>query len=151
MPENFSWIIKDKLAGMERPGLVYRFEEDIEYLKRMRIDIIINLEEHSRNYDHFETKHIPIGNSKVPRQEDFLEFTDFVHSKLRLGNRVVVHCHAGMGRTNLMIASYIIYISRMEPEGALEYVMERRPLFSVNEEQIQALQIYYNRFIKELK
>ena len=151
MPENFSWIIKDKLAGMERPGLVYRFEEDIEYLKRMRIGIIINLEEHSRNYDDFESKHIPIGNFNAPKQEDFLEFIDFVHSKLRLGNRVVVHCHAGMGRTNLMIASYIIYISRMEPERALEYVMERRPLFSVNEEQIQALQIYYNRFIKELK
>jgi len=151
MPENFSWIIKDKLAGMERPGLVYRFEEDIDYLKGMRIDIIVNLEEHSRNYDDFESKHIPIGNFNAPKQEDFLEFIDFVHSKLRLGNRVVVHCHAGMGRTNLMIASYIIYISRMEPERALEYVMERRPLFSVNEEQIQALQIYYNRFIKELK
>jgi len=151
MPENFSWIIKDKLAGMERPGLVYRFEEDIDYLKGMRIDIIVNLEEHSRNYDDFESKHIPIGNFNAPKQEDFLEFIDFVHSKLRLGNRVVVHCHAGMGRTNLMIASYIIYISRMEPERALEYVMERRPLFSVNEEQIQALQIYYNRFINELK
>ena len=47
MPERFSWIIPGKLAGMERPGLASRLEDDLKFLKDAGIDTIVNLEEHS--------------------------------------------------------------------------------------------------------
>jgi atypical dual specificity phosphatase len=141
MPERFSWIIPWKLAGMERPGLYSVLEDDLRFLKDSGIDIIVNLEEHFIDYDGFEVKHIPIKDFKAPIPTDFDEFVKFAHSNINDGKRIVVHCHAGMGRTNLMLASYLVYLG-MEPDKALGLVREKRPYQSINEEQEEALREY---------
>lgn len=141
MPERFSWIITGKLAGMERPGLVSVLEEDLKFLKDTGIDIIVNLEEHMRNWDGFEVKHIPINDFKAPKLADIGEFVKFIDSKIQEGKRIVVHCYAGMGRTNIMLASYLVYLG-MEPDKALDIVKEKRPYQSINEEQEEALREY---------
>jgi protein-tyrosine phosphatase len=46
-----------------------------------------------------------------------------------------------MGRTNLMLASYLVYRG-MEPDKALDLVKEKRPCHAVNEEQEEALREY---------
>ena len=46
-----------------------------------------------------------------------------------------------MGRTNLMLASYFVYLG-MEPDKALHLVKEKRPYQSINEEQEEALREY---------
>jgi atypical dual specificity phosphatase len=142
MPERFSWIIPGKLAGMERPGLTRKLEEDLEFLKSIGIDVIINLEEDFWDYRGFELKHIPIGDFRAPKLEDFEEFVKFVDDKIKEGKRIVVHCYAGMGRTNLMIAGYLVYLG-MDPDEALKLVRERRPCYLVNEEQEEALREYF--------
>src|SRR3989304_179988 len=123
MPERFSWIITGKLAGVERPGLVSV------------------LEEHLRNWDGFEVKHIPINDFKAPKLADIGEFVKFIDSKIQEGKRIVVHCYAGMGRTNIMLASYLVYLG-MKPDKALDIVKEKRPDQSINEEQEEALREY---------
>jgi atypical dual specificity phosphatase len=142
MPERFSWITPGKLAGMERPGSISGLKEDLEFLKDSRIDVIVNLEEHFINYDGFEVKHIPINNFKAPKLIDIEEFVKFVDCKIREGKRIVVHCHAGMGRTNLMLASYLVYLG-IEPDKALDLVKEKRPYHAINEEQEEALREYF--------
>lgn len=141
MPERFSWIIPGKLAGMERPGLISELEGDLRFLKDVGIDIIITLEEHPTSYRGFEVKHIPINDFRAPRLSDFEGFVKFVHTKIEDGKRMVVHCRAGMGRTNLMLASYLVYLG-MKPDDALNMVKEKRPYQSVNEEQEEALREY---------
>jgi atypical dual specificity phosphatase len=141
VPERFSWIIPGKLAGMERPGLLSELEEDLRFLKDAGIDIIINLEESPFNYGGFEVKHIPINDFKAPRLSDFEEFVKFVYTKIESGKRILVHCHAGMGRTNLMLAGYLVY-SGMKPDDALDIVKEKRPFQSINEEQKEAIKEY---------
>ncbi|HXG30461.1 MAG TPA: hypothetical protein VNK81_02345 [Thermodesulfobacteriota bacterium] len=56
---------------MERRGSFSGLEEDLEFLKRMGIDVIVNLEEF-RDYTGFEVKRIPIGDFRTPRSEDFI-------------------------------------------------------------------------------
>ncbi len=141
MPERFTWIIPGKLAGMERPGLVSELEEDLSFLKDAGIDIIINLEESPFNYDGFEVKHIPINDFKAPRLSDFEEFVRFVYTGIEDGKRIAVHCRAGMGRTNLMLAGYLVYLG-MRPDDALGIVKEKRPFQSINEDQEEALREY---------
>lgn len=141
MPERFSWIIPGKLAGMERPGLASSLEDDLKFLKDAGVDTIVNLEEHSRNCDGFEVKHIPINDFKAPKLADIEEFVKFIDSKIQEGKRIVAHCYAGMGRTNLMLASYFVYLG-MEPDKALDLVKEKRPYQSINEEQEEALREY---------
>jgi protein tyrosine/serine phosphatase len=142
MPERFSWIIQGKLAGMERPGLLARLEEDLEFLKNVGISTIVNLEEYVWDYDGFRVKHIPIKDFKAPRLADIEEFVRFIDDEIRKGRRIVVHCYAGMGRTNLMFAAYLVHLG-MEPENALNLVKEKRPYYAVNEEQEEALIEYF--------
>lgn len=142
MPNQFSWIIPDKLAGMERPGSVCSLEEDLEFLKNVGIDIIINLEEYVRNYDEFDVKHIPIKDFKAPTLSDIEEFVELVEHNIRKGKKILVHCYAGMGRTNLMLASYLVYLG-LKPDEALNVVRGSRPSHAVTEEQREALREYY--------
>ena len=45
MPERFSWVIEDALAGMERPGLFEPLDEDLLFLRDKGIDVIVNHDE----------------------------------------------------------------------------------------------------------
>ncbi|KRT79832.1 hypothetical protein AMK59_6786, partial [Oryctes borbonicus] len=41
--------------------------------------------------------------------------------------RVAVHCHAGLGRTGVLIACYLIYSLRVEANDAIRFVRYKRP------------------------
>ncbi|CAG5118219.1 unnamed protein product, partial [Candidula unifasciata] len=41
--------------------------------------------------------------------------------------KVTVHCHAGLGRTGMVIACYLIYNNRVQTDKAIQYVRSRRP------------------------
>jgi len=143
MPQRFSWIIEDSLAGMERPGSFFALEDDLEFLKNMKIDVIVNLEEYYKDYPGFEVKHIPINDFKAPQISDYEEFVEFIDFRAREKKKVVVHCFAGMGRTNVMLASYIIHHFHLDPDKALNLVREKRPIHFVNEEQEETLREYF--------
>ncbi|XP_038047746.1 protein tyrosine phosphatase domain-containing protein 1-like [Patiria miniata] len=40
--------------------------------------------------------------------------------------KVAVHCHAGLGRTGVLIACYLIYEQRMEGDNAIQFVRAKR-------------------------
>ncbi|XP_025837410.1 protein tyrosine phosphatase domain-containing protein 1 isoform X1 [Agrilus planipennis] len=41
--------------------------------------------------------------------------------------RVAIHCHAGLGRTGVLIASYLVYSLRVNANEAIKYVRLKRP------------------------
>lgn len=145
MPERFSWIVDRSIAGMERPGLIYPLDEDLDFLRSQGIDIILNLQEKEYFVDHkdFIVKNIPIKDFGPPDYEDFVEFVDFVSSNLDQQKKIVVHCYAGMGRTNLMLAAYLVHKHAIHPDRALDEVKSKRPVHLVTERQEEALREYY--------
>ena len=145
MPERFSWVVEGVMAGMERPGLLGSREDDLEFLRGEGIGVIVNLEEkeHARDYEGFIVKHIPVNDFKAPGLEDFEEFIEFVNSQLILNKRIAVHCYAGMGRTNLMIACFLIHYMKVDPATALEVVRIKRPYHVVTWQQEEALRDYF--------
>lgn len=145
MPERFSWVVEDMIAGMERPGLFYDLEEDLDYLRAMGIEAIVNLEEeeHFRDYSRFTVKHIPVDDFGAPELRDFEQFVEFTESQVKSNRRVAVHCYAGMGRTNLMIASFLMHHLKIGPVTALETVKLKRPLYLVTVGQELALMEYF--------
>ena len=53
---------------------------------------------------------------------DMVKVIDFaVHE-----GKVAIHCHAGLGRTGVLIACYLIYSKRLSGDEAITTVRERR-------------------------
>ncbi len=145
MPERFSWVVENVLAGMERPGSFFPLDEDLAFLKEMGIGIIVNLEEeeHFRDYSGFTVMHIPIMDFGPPDLKDFEDFIEFVGIQAANNKSIAVHCYAGMGRTNLMIAGFLINHLNINPREALELVKSKRPFHMVTHRQEEALWDYF--------
>lgn len=145
VPERFSWVVEGVIAGMERPGQFNSFEEDLEFLRGEGISAIVNLEEqeYAREYEGFIVKHIPVNDFGAPGLDDFREFMDFVNDRLAESRRIAVHCYAGMGRTNLMLACFLMHHMRIDPGTALDVVKMKRPFHVVTLEQEEALRDYF--------
>ena len=147
MSERFSWVVENVIGGMQRPGLFRDLESDLSFLKNKGIDVIINLEEYERSYPDFEVLHIPVRDFGPPDLDDYSLFINFTSGKVRENKKIVVHCHAGMGRTNLMLACYIVVNNSMRPDLALMEVKNKRPVFMVTSEQEQSLWDFYYTII----
>jgi atypical dual specificity phosphatase len=74
--------------------------------------------------------------------KQIVEFVENASNKLANGERVGVHCTAGMGRTGTMLASYLVYQGSTAQE-AIAKIRELRPGSIETAEQEEALQAYY--------
>ncbi|XP_041975630.1 uncharacterized protein LOC121730577 isoform X2 [Aricia agestis] len=54
--------------------------------------------------------------------------------------RVAIHCHAGLGRTGVLIACYLVYSMRMRANDAIRLVRRRRPRAVQTRGQIRCVQ-----------
>ena len=134
MPANFSFVIDNVLAGMERPGTFARLREDLEFLKDQKIGAIVSLTETplERAFVEefgFRYLHLPIADFTAPSLEQIDAFVDFL-KKAEAGKlATMVHCGAGMGRTGTMLACALVARGQ-SADAAVERVRELRP-FSI--------------------
>ncbi|XP_069085554.1 protein tyrosine phosphatase domain-containing protein 1-like isoform X1 [Pleurodeles waltl] len=142
-----SWVT-DAILAMARPSTrLIREYHIIEQFKQCNIKSIVNAQmpqEHAYCGDPLETEsgfsYLPqtfmdsgvyffnfglpdFGVASVMRILDVVKVMAFA---LREG-KVAVHCHAGLGRTGVLIACYLLYATRITPEEAICFVRIRRP------------------------
>ncbi len=65
----------------------------------------------------------------------------FIDEAIRAGKMVLIHCHAGVGRSTLLCTCYLVYVG-MDVEEAWQTVQAKRTIAYLNPEQAAALQAF---------
>ncbi|MDH5610413.1 MAG: dual specificity protein phosphatase family protein [Cyclobacteriaceae bacterium] len=148
----FRWIIQDKLAGSGQPGQYNDLSKDTNLLKKHEIDTIVNLRYSKLYYDElepdFELVNFPITDMNIPLPRKALELVQIMDEKINKGQKLLIHCKAGLGRTGLIAASYLIY-KGMDAEESLRHIRTINPSYVQNKLQENFL-MHFGQFVASL-
>ncbi|RMB99920.1 hypothetical protein DUI87_23328 [Hirundo rustica rustica] len=142
-----SWIT-DNILAMARPSteLIEKYNI-IEQFERCGIKTIINLQrpgehascgnplEQESGFTYLPEAFMEAGiyfynfgwkDYGVASLTTILDMVKVMSFALQEG-RVAVHCHAGLGRTGVLIACYLVFATRMSADQAILFVRAKRP------------------------
>nr|CCC95910.1 unnamed protein product [Trypanosoma congolense IL3000] len=145
-----SWVGADVIASQRPSTSLFKKHSLIEQFKERGITGVLNLQEkgeHARcgpdgvyastgySYDgeedlmRFKISYyeFPWADMTAPKQDIVLRSVQVMDSHVKKSGKVLVHCHAGLGRTGLIIACYLVYAHRMPSADVIAMVRERRP------------------------
>ena len=146
-PDNFSWLINDKLAGSAIPTS----KDEINWIKEQGVKSIVTIREEPLDddwIDDIEYLHIHSNDMGVPEFDDLIFSVDFIHRRLENNEPVMVHCLAGLGRTGTILACYLIKYEKMSADDAITKIRKERSgsIQSYSQEEII---FRFEKFIKE--
>lgn len=140
LPSHFRWVLEDQLAGMGRPGLVGDVDDDLAAIGLTAgITMLVSLTTTpfpSAQLAAFgiELQHFPIEDMRVPALGRTATLCRIMERAIGRGERVAVHCHAGLGRTGTILAAYLVWTGETGA-GAIARVRAIRPEYIQNRDQ----------------
>jgi protein-tyrosine phosphatase len=159
----FYWLIEDALAGCARPGgsgarraggladdgAQAALDADLAWLCEQGIGAVLSLTETPLDAAALEryaleSLHVPIDDMTAPAPEQFDSALRFIDWQRVRGQRVVVHCKMGQGRTGVILGAYLVRLGAT-PAQALARVRAVCPGAVENREQEHALDAFASR------
>ncbi len=140
-PTNFSWVVDDRLAGS---GMPTTFEE-FEWALKQGIKSVVTMTENSLPelwINGVDYLHIPTEDLTAPDIEKIESAVDFIHTQIKEGKAVMVHCAAGLGRAGTVLACYLIKYQSFSAQKAIGKIREERPGSIQSEMQEIAISIF---------
>lgn len=77
--------------------------------------------------DAFETHHLPVRDRHPPDPVELDRALDVIDATAARGDRAAVHCNAGLGRTGVVGAAWLVRHRGHDPGRALAVVESSRP------------------------
>ncbi len=85
----------------------------------------------------FQVIHLPIPDFSVPSREDIDEAIKKTVEHTQARQNVVIHCHAGLGRTGIFVAYLAKHVLGLSSEGAILWTRKYIPHALETYEQIK--------------
>lgn len=146
-PDNFSWIIEEKLAGSAIPTS----KEEVDWVKQEGVKSIVTIREKPLEDEWIKDVnylHVHSNDMGIPEFSDLVNSVDFIHQRIANDEPVMVHCLAGLGRTGTILACYLIKYEDMAADDAIEKVRRERhgSIQSFSQEEII---FRFEKFVRE--
>jgi len=144
-PRGFSWIEKPLLAALARPGSL----EEFQWLRQQGIQVLVSLTEDRPRRDWANDAgllvfHEPLEDMEPPTQEQLDRCVSAIHKALDKKMPVAVHCGAGLGRTGVVLAAFLVS-GGMTANAAIARVRRLRPNSIETDEQAEAVERFARR------
>ncbi len=140
-PTNFSWVIKEKLAGS---GMPTSFEE-FDWTLKQGVKSIVTMTENAlpeKWVSEIRYLHVPTPDLTAPDMEKIDIAVNFIHENIIDNQAVMVHCAAGMGRAGTILACYLVKYQKYSSEDAIKKIRKERPGSIQSETQELAITFY---------
>ncbi|CAM6055842.1 unnamed protein product [Sphagnum tenellum] len=143
-----NWVTPDILAAARPSDQMIHQQKIIEQFKRFGITSIFNLQEPGEHahcgpgvnmntgfsyspelfmQNKISFYNYPWRDMTCPDIDYCLDIVQVMESHLSLGQKVLVHCHSGLGRTGLVIACYLLFARKcIDHDEAVEMVRKCR-------------------------
>ena len=156
-PTNFSWVIKNQLAGSGLPITVNQFKWLIDHGIRTIITVrevplpfgwiqLSNQDngiQDSSNTSTISYLHVPVEDYKAPTMDQIKSTVSYIeHYLVSNGSCILVHCAAGKGRTGTILAAYLIKKNRLSAQETIRRLRTLRPGSIQTQIQEEALYAY---------
>ena len=164
-----SSYITPNLIAMQRPSTqLIRTHSIAQQFQSLNVTALINCQQtgehalcgggiaaHGFSYhpdDLPHTHHYSFGwvDMGTPPIERMLNITQVMHSHEQRGGRVAVHCHAGYGRTGMVIACYLVFAHHYSADMAITTVRQKRE-GSVQTREQKRFCFRFEQYIKHLR
>lgn len=142
---NFSWLVKNKIAGHREPTS----DEELQYLKDCGVRTLVRLvEKHLSQVTSeqvarvgFTELHSPIPDFSAPSISKIEQILDFIRDSVAEGRAVGVCCGHGYGRTGTILACYLVSKGWAADE-AIGEVRLKRPGSIETETQEETIRLF---------
>ncbi|MFO8057808.1 MAG: dual specificity protein phosphatase family protein [bacterium] len=120
----FCWHVDGVIGGSARPGRYGNLKNDLEFLKEHGISLIVNLTagplDIPPDYQaDMKEIHEPLPDGHPPRREQLDRIISVVENSAHQGEKVVVHCRGGIGRTATVLIPLLMTMEGISLQEAI--------------------------------